>query len=201
MISVPLRYAFSHPYVGRSRVSHRLATPPPNTRETTSSVIEKRSSRIRSAWLRSTSHTSSRWLHPCHVMRFSMPNFSISCAARAVRHASIMRCFSRGILVYLSRIYSRPPSFSEKSSPSVMKARVVCMPLTSDSLRSERYWASAFVEGAVATLEWNGSLVPARLGSSTTMDPHQGSVCTLTPSDVMVRPVQTRSTMQSTTWT
>mmetsp|Transcript_71272 Transcript_71272/g.158430 ORF Transcript_71272/g.158430 Transcript_71272/m.158430 type:complete len:387 (-) Transcript_71272:32-1192(-) len=81
-----------------------------------------------------------------------------------------------------------------------MKARTVCIPLTSVNLRSVRYSASAIEEGSVTTDGQNGTRVPSS-GSSTTIDPVHGSATTSTPPSLTLRLVQILSTMQSTTTT
>mmetsp|Transcript_66724 Transcript_66724/g.161073 ORF Transcript_66724/g.161073 Transcript_66724/m.161073 type:complete len:358 (+) Transcript_66724:476-1549(+) len=195
-----------HRSVGRSRVSHRLETPPPSTLETTSSVSEKRCSSTLSAWLSKTSHASSRVATSCHSMMFSMPKSSMSCAQRALRHASHVRCASRSMSEYLSSTCSLPSACDAlKRASSVMKASTVCMPLTSESLRSHRYSASRSQPGTVTTDGQKGSRTllssPCSFGSSTTMEPRHGSATTSTPSPDTSHPVHTRSTMQLTTST
>ena len=86
-----------------------------------------------------------------------------------------------------------------------MKASTVCMPLTSESLRSHRYSASRSQPGTVTTDGQKGSRTllssPCSFGSSTTMEPRHGSAITSTPSPDTSHPVHTRSTMQLTTST
>mmetsp|Transcript_2605 Transcript_2605/g.6481 ORF Transcript_2605/g.6481 Transcript_2605/m.6481 type:complete len:243 (+) Transcript_2605:662-1390(+) len=139
-------------------------------------------------------------------MTLSVPKSSSSRATRAARHASHVRCASRRISEYLSSTCSLPsPSASSKRASSVMKARTVCMPLTSESLRSHRYSASRSQPGTVTTDGQKGSRTrlasPCSFGSSTTMEPRHGSAMTLTPSPLTSQPVHTRSTMQLTTST
>eukprot|EP00964_Phaeocystis_antarctica_P083939 scaffold52860_cov64-Phaeocystis_antarctica.AAC.3 len=109
---------------------------------------------------------------------------------------------------YLSSTCSLPSAWvsaSLKRASSVMKASTVCMPLTSESLRSHRYSASRSQPGTVTTDGQKGSRTrlssPCSFGSSTTMEPRHGSATTSTPSPDTSHPVHTRSTMQLTTST
>mmetsp|Transcript_5669 Transcript_5669/g.17963 ORF Transcript_5669/g.17963 Transcript_5669/m.17963 type:complete len:269 (+) Transcript_5669:3474-4280(+) len=98
--------AEAHNCVGLRRVSQRLATPPPSTRETTSSTCENLASSTCSPYSSSTSHASSLVRAPCQAIRLSAPYVDRSCAARSVTHASHMSCCSRGIFEYLRSTYS-----------------------------------------------------------------------------------------------
>mmetsp|Transcript_66808 Transcript_66808/g.150907 ORF Transcript_66808/g.150907 Transcript_66808/m.150907 type:complete len:391 (+) Transcript_66808:793-1965(+) len=194
--SLRARQSASHFWMGCSRVSQRLATPPPKTRDTKSSTFANRSTRTSSPKSSRMSHTCLASEHPCHAIRSSMPNSSINWAARAARQASTTNCSSRGRRGYLASTYSW--STPSKLLISVMKAITVCMPFTSENLRSERYSASRVDLGNVATDRAKGTRFssPASRG---TMDPRHGSASMSTLLGRMVRPMHTRSTMQSTT--
>ena len=159
----------------------------------TSSTREKRSERTISAWARSSSQASSGVRTPCHAIMFATPNSRRSAYTRAVHHASAHRCCARDMRWYFRSTYSRTAPSGKKQSRSVKKASTVCIPFTSDSLRAARYSASRFELGTRSTDALNGTFTSP--GSSVTMDPAHDSASMLMPWGVMVRPVQTRSTM------
>mmetsp|Transcript_26529 Transcript_26529/g.84319 ORF Transcript_26529/g.84319 Transcript_26529/m.84319 type:complete len:412 (-) Transcript_26529:173-1408(-) len=114
-----------------------------------------------------------------------------------------MRCSSRAISEYFSSTYSRLASGAAARSQeqrSVRNASTVCMPLTSENFRSDKYSASDWESGTVATAEQKGEKSPMP-GASGTMEPRHGSASTAIASGRTSLPVQTRSTMQSTTLT
>mmetsp|Transcript_38557 Transcript_38557/g.114566 ORF Transcript_38557/g.114566 Transcript_38557/m.114566 type:complete len:257 (+) Transcript_38557:503-1273(+) len=164
---------------------------------------EKRSSSTHSPNERSSSHASSALPQPCQAASASEPNVSTSRAARTASHASHIRCSSRAISEYFSSTYSRLASGAAARSHeqrSVRKASTVCMPLTSENFRSDKYSASDWESGTVATAEQKGEKSPMP-GASGTMEPRHGSASTAIASGRTSLPVQTRSTMQSTTLT
>mmetsp|Transcript_7421 Transcript_7421/g.13935 ORF Transcript_7421/g.13935 Transcript_7421/m.13935 type:complete len:395 (+) Transcript_7421:976-2160(+) len=196
--SIPLLRSSSHFSVGLRRVSQRFATPPPSTRDTRSSNWLNRSTRTWSEKSSSLSQSSSFVLTPSHANSSSRLNSSRSSAMRAHLHASTMRCSSRPICVYLSSTYSR--SVPWNFLISVRNAITVCIPFTKVNLRFDRYSASFCDLGKATTEAQKGTRVSSP-GSSTTIDPRHGSASTSTLPGLMVLPVHTRSTMQSTTCT
>mmetsp|Transcript_26445 Transcript_26445/g.90237 ORF Transcript_26445/g.90237 Transcript_26445/m.90237 type:complete len:268 (+) Transcript_26445:368-1171(+) len=178
---------------GMSRVSKRSSTPPPSTRFTRSSTLEKRSTSTSSAKSRSAHQARTGGPGPGpHAFTRSAPNSSSSSATRTVRQASTRRWFDRRMSLYLRSVASP----SGPTSWSVRKLSTVCMPLTSEAFRFERNAACSALVASVARSS-KGEL--SRPGSRTQMDPPQGSAATSTALAETSAAVQTRSTTQSTT--